>query len=244
MTRPFWADQVQSDLAQTELSESEIVLRYRRHARAEVKRSAAGWGIVPAWGMAVAGILAALGAAGVWRGVSELPQVSVSRDVGAWVGSSSPPARINAVKPATVDENEASRSALEAPLAPSAKPPAALPKKPRPSEVQAAASSAKPEVTWAALAAALRDGNDAEARALVTSLQKSTDPETRDHARLTAVRLQLPAGGSQADLSAEMRADLSDLAEHGASSSIRASARRLLTGGMARAAETPKVAPE
>ncbi len=83
--------------------------------------------------------------------------------------------------------------------------------------------------SWERVAGALREGDDSKARQEVDGLVQSDDAETRDSARLIQLRIELgsaTAGTIPATLA--QRALAESLAEHGATASIRASARRLL----------------
>jgi hypothetical protein len=68
----------------------------------------------------------------------------------------------------------------------------------------------------------MRDGDQAEAQRLLAELSKSNAPEVRDSALLVRLR------SARANLSAEERAQLENLARSGATASIRLDARKLL----------------
>lgn len=82
--------------------------------------------------------------------------------------------------------------------------------------------------TWEDVAQAMREGNDEQARTLIQRLEQSPDAETRDNARLAELQLSLSLKKGDVELSPQHRAELEDLRNNGATSSIRAAARRLL----------------
>lgn len=85
------------------------------------------------------------------------------------------------------------------------------------------------EATWQEVADAMRAGQDERAKEAIDPLEKSEDPETRDGAELVRLRIELGSrnAGTLHATSAQ-RARLQRLARHGATPSIRASARRLI----------------
>lgn len=83
--------------------------------------------------------------------------------------------------------------------------------------------------SWERVAHALQKGDDAKAHEEARSLAQSTDPQTRDGARLVQLRIEL--GGEVAGTitaTAAQRALAEELTHSGATPSIRASSRRLL----------------
>lgn len=94
----------------------------------------------------------------------------------------------------------------------------------RSAEVPAAAST---DARWADVTAAMRKQDWKAAERALAPLIQSDDPETRDGARLVRVRLQLRTA-PDAIRDPIWGKELSDLATSGSTSSIRASARRLL----------------
>jgi len=83
------------------------------------------------------------------------------------------------------------------------------------------------DARWAHVSAAMRKQDWAGAELALEPLIQSTDPETRDGARLVRIRLQLRKA-TTAGRDPIWLEELSDLATSGSTSSIRASARRLL----------------
>jgi hypothetical protein len=74
----------------------------------------------------------------------------------------------------------------------------------------------------------MREGEDERARDAIDQLKAREDRETRDSADLVQLRIEL--GSRNAGLlpaTSEQRARLERLVQHGASATIRASARRL-----------------
>jgi len=86
------------------------------------------------------------------------------------------------------------------------------------------------DARWAHVTAAMRKQDWKAAELALAPLIESADPETRDGARLVRVRLQLRTA-PEAARDPKWREELSDLARSGSTSSIRASARRLLEEG-------------
>lgn len=89
-----------------------------------------------------------------------------------------------------------------------------------------ATSQADVNARWARVTDAMRKQDWTTAKTALEPLIASTDPETKDGARLVRIRLEL--GATAGTLSSSLLAELSDLATAGSTSSIRASARRLL----------------
>lgn len=86
--------------------------------------------------------------------------------------------------------------------------------------------------SWQAVAEALRTGNRPKASGLLDDLARSHDPEVRDSAELVRLRSALTEVDNEAIAkppSAAQLKRLEELARTGATSSIRASARKLLT---------------
>lgn len=88
-------------------------------------------------------------------------------------------------------------------------------------------ASADPDARWAGVTEAMRKGDWEAAKVGLASLSASDDPETKDSARLLRIRLELRTSANQT-LEPRWQAELSELARSGSTSSIRASARRLL----------------
>jgi hypothetical protein len=102
-----------------------------------------------------------------------------------------------------------------------------LPAARAPSAPQPAVAPSDTDARWARVTEAMRKRDWEAAKLALAPLSTSLDPETKDSARLVRIRLELSASGNQA-LDPTWQAELSELATSGATSSIRASARRLL----------------
>jgi len=87
--------------------------------------------------------------------------------------------------------------------------------------------SADPDARWARVTEAMRKGDLEGAKLALAPLSESHDPETKDSARLLRIRLELGTSENQT-LDPRWQAELAELARSGSTSSIRASARRLL----------------
>lgn len=85
------------------------------------------------------------------------------------------------------------------------------------------------EPRWEDVARAMKDGEEARAHELIVQLRGSADAETRDNARLADVQMSLELRDGLRTLPEDKLATLKDLRATGATSSIRASARRLLS---------------
>jgi len=83
------------------------------------------------------------------------------------------------------------------------------------------------DARWARVTEAMRKGDWEAAKVALAPLSASGDPETKDSARLLRIRLELGTSENQT-LEPKWEAELSELARSGSTSSIRASARRLL----------------
>jgi hypothetical protein len=83
------------------------------------------------------------------------------------------------------------------------------------------------DARWARVTEAMRKGDWEAAKLALAPLSASGDPETKDSARLLRIRLELGTSENQT-LEPRWEAELSELARSGSTSSIRASARRLL----------------
>jgi hypothetical protein len=109
---------------------------------------------------------------------------------------------------------------------------ASSPSKRTAEEREAAVAEAPPPgiddtARWARVTEAMRKHDWAAAQTALRPLAESQDAETRDGARLVQIRLELGASGGGA-VDPRWLADLRALASKGSTSSIRASARRLL----------------
>lgn len=91
----------------------------------------------------------------------------------------------------------------------------------------AAIASGDTDARWARVTEAMREGDWEAAKVALDSLSAKGDPETKDSARLLRIRIELSSSGNQT-LEPRWQAELSELARSGSTSSIRASARRLL----------------
>lgn len=85
------------------------------------------------------------------------------------------------------------------------------------------------EPRWEEVARAMKEGDEERAHDLIVQLRGSSDAETRDNARLADVQMSLEVRDGLRTLSPNKLATLKDLRATGATSSIRASARRLLS---------------
>jgi hypothetical protein len=112
-------------------------------------------------------------------------------------------------------------------------PPAALSKErslPAARALLAPSPSAAPsdaDARWARVTESMRKGDWEAAKLALAPLSASGDPETKDSARLLRIRIELVTSESQT-LEPKWEAELSELARSGSTSSIRASARRML----------------
>ncbi len=100
--------------------------------------------------------------------------------------------------------------------------------KPKSVRLKAPLPSTSSAPRWEDVAQAMRSGDEPRARELIVQLRQSEDAETRDNARLAEVQMSVDVRDGKRTLSPAQMATLKDLRATGATSSIRASARRLL----------------
>jgi len=173
----------------------------------------------------VAALLAAAAALFVWSLPAERPVAigpSLERDLQTRRERASGP-------PPAPEETPQAEGTAEGRVRASAKPIAVLPRRaPEVSTLHPALPNrTETDASWARVTEAMRQRDWTAAHAALAPLLVSTERETQDSARLVRVRLELGAAqGQVAD--ARWLSELEDLARSGSSSSIRASARRLL----------------
>lgn len=214
-------DIVRQDLEATTPPDAEILARFRR-VRAQAPAQSKGlFGPVQ---FGLGGLAVAFGALFWWstQQGSSGGNVRVTGEV--WTSER----RISEEKAdkfaeVPVEQSESSEPAIKEADAPA--PTVPVRSKPKAPSVKAGAPSTP---RWEDVAQAMRSGDEPRARELIVLLRQSEDAETRDNARLAEVQMSVEVRDGKRILSPSQLTTLKDLRATGATSSIRASARRLL----------------
>jgi len=210
------------------------------HSQASEKAPASGW--LPSFqarrSAIVGGILGVALLAGAfvyrtWSTWAESESVSVGPSLARDLELQSRASRAVDARAAEKEPSGGETTADEAGKAPvsapsvAARSPKSLPATPAPVTSPPAPASGQKNDRWASVTEAMRRGDWEAAKGVLAFLSVEGDPETRDSARLLRIRIELGTSPNQA-LDARWQAELSELAQSGSTSSIRASARRLL----------------
>jgi hypothetical protein len=214
---------VRQDLEATTPPDAEILARFRRAKREAPARSRSFFGPVQ-FGMA--GLAVAFGALFFWSTNQGSTGFNVRVTGETWQSArKASEQKADSVIEIPAPQDEVSEPALkdaEEKEVPRRTKPKSVPSKaPAPSALSAAPR-------WEDVAQAMRTGDESRARELIVQLRQSDDAETRDNARLAEVQMNIVVRDGKRTLSPAQMATLQDLRATGATSSIRAAARRLL----------------
>jgi hypothetical protein len=229
---------VREALMSTQLSEAEVLRKMgeakrRRFRKVQESRSGHGGAV---WLFALAGASAAALSATFYCLTLPAPSMHATED--KWVQSrganegskpreSARKVRVDERKSAVPGESQnvdtavRSHSGRPSPSARSADSPLK-----RGVRATAEASGRTPP-SWGQVLEAMRAGDEGHAQSLMRRLEESSDAETRDNARLTRLEFRLSAASGALLTDSEVK-ELGELQMRGASSSVRAGARRLL----------------
>lgn len=215
---------VREALGKTEPSKEEVLLKItearRRRARTQAAASPSHW--LPIWLLGAAGALA-LSSVMLLVEPSTFPHLRVTSDplVPTSMPTSKGPEKTETDRGLPMEgEDSGAKPAKRAPGMQSAIGARVPPK----SDTQEPTSG---EPSWSNVLDAMRTGDEALASQLVGRLEQSADASTRDSARLTRLEFRLSARGASPPTEREIE-ELRALGAEGASSSVRAGARRLL----------------